>query len=357
MRWDGGVLLAALLLVVGGGGGGGTTGTSALSLKDVWRDLQQWITNSLSGSATLPWTEDLEDQSINSDAARFPSLIELATELKLNKCVEKLAEVGTSRIINHEGWFTLFCPTDEAFRREKFYPGEETLTDKMRLHVARGKFNSSDFKNEEKFPSLLSKRAVRINTYTANHRHLVTANGRPVIDMDNRARNGYLHIISEVMSSVYARVGSVISEMESCCPQHSILVQLARETGLYEKIDQADPVTLLAPTNGAFTRLHPGFLDRLRADGNLLKKVLSAHVINGTWYSAGLNPGDKLMNWAGDLVTINKNSDGSLRLGSARASLTDITSGNGVTHVIESLVIPQSARKEINKILRRLNNA
>ena len=43
------------------------------------------------------------------------------------------------RVLNHEGWFTLFCPTNEGFAREKFYPGEDTMLDKMRMHVARGK--------------------------------------------------------------------------------------------------------------------------------------------------------------------------------------------------------------------------
>ena len=32
------------------------------------------------------------------------------------------------------------------------------------------------------------------------------------------------------------------------------------------------------------------------------------------------------------------------RFNGAKAGLTDITSGNGVTHVVESLVIPKSAR-------------
>ena len=53
--------------------------------------------------------------------------------------VEQLRAAKIDRVLNHEGWFTLFCPTNEGFAREKFYPGEDTMLDKMRMHVARGK--------------------------------------------------------------------------------------------------------------------------------------------------------------------------------------------------------------------------
>jgi len=327
--------------------------TGAINWRTSWHDIKHWIQNRWDGN-------ELEDEMRSADnkisVGYTPNLIELAAELKLTKCVEKLTEVGTNRIINHEGWFTLFCPTDEAFNNEKFYPGEDTLTDKMRLHVARGKFNSSDFKNEITYRSLLSKRTVRMNTYTANHKHMVTANGRPVVDMDHRARNGYLHVISEVMSSVYDREGSTISEIDSCCPQHDLLIDLVQHAGMYEKIDTAEPVTFLAPTNGAFTRLHPDFLVHLKGNLPLLRQVLSAHLITGTWYSAGLNQGDKLKSWAGDLVTVEKEGDSTLRFNGAKAGLTDITSGNGVTHVVESLVIPKSARRGVKNMLKMLHS-
>ena len=54
----------------------------------------------------------------------------------------------------------------------------------------------------------------------------------------------------QVMSSVYARAGSVVSEIDECCPEHSDLLELIKLSGLYNKLDKEGPFTLLAPNNG-----------------------------------------------------------------------------------------------------------
>ena len=78
----------------------------------------------------------------------------------------------------------------------------------------------------------------------------VTANGRAVSSSDHLARNGVVHVLSSVMSSVYAREGSVVSELDECCPQHSEILSLVKVAGLYGKMDTEGPFTFLAPTNG-----------------------------------------------------------------------------------------------------------
>jgi hypothetical protein len=54
----------------------------------------------------------------------------------------------------------------------------------------------------------------------------------------------------QVMSSVYKRAGSVVSEIDECCPEHSDLVELVKLSGLFNKLDKEGPFTLLAPNNG-----------------------------------------------------------------------------------------------------------
>lgn len=324
-------VVALLLLLLG----------TASSFSISWRDIST-LFNSI-------WSND---RSINQ--AFTPNLLELAEGMKLTKCVEKLKEVGISRVINHEGWFTVFCPTNEAFAHEKFFPGQDTLTEKMRMHVARGKFNSSSFQNEVVFRSLLSQRLVRINVYSTQKSTMVTANGQPIVSMNHHARNGILHVISGVMSSVYDRGGSVVSEIEDCCPQHTNVVDLIRHAGLYNKMDKAEHITFLAPTNGAFTRLHPEFMTHIKQNPRLLREVLNSHVINGTWYTAGLTSGDKLKTWAGNFVTVTRNHD-DVKFENAETGWANINAKNGVAHVVESLIIPKTAQKEIKKLLNQLH--
>ena len=42
-------------------------------------------------------------------------------------------------------------------------------------------------------------------------------------------------------------------------------------------------------------------------------QVLAGHVIPGSWYTAGLFTGDKLKNWNGDFITVDKNQNGEIR--------------------------------------------
>jgi uncharacterized surface protein with fasciclin (FAS1) repeats len=301
--------------------------------------------------------EQVQQQVTVQASNGAPHLLQLATSLNLTTCVEKLQEVHLDRVLNHEGWFTVFCPTNEAFQYEKFYPGESTLTDKMRLHVGRGRVNSTQFKNEETFRSLLSKRDVRINVYPSKGEKasITTANGCPVVSVDHKARNGFIQVISKVMASVYKRDGSVISEIEECCPQHSFLIELFKLAGVYDALDQADTITFLAPVNSAFDRVHPDFLNHLKSNKPLLKKVLAGHIIPGTWYTAGLINGDKLKNWNGDLIPVEKTQTGEVRFNGAESSLTDVTAHNGVVHSISDLILSKSTEKEVEVLLRTLN--
>ena len=101
--------------------------------------------------------------------------------------------------------------------------------------------------NELTTKSLLSKRTIRLNVYSNK---VTTANGRTIVQTDFEARNGVLHVIDNVMASVYQRMGSVISEIDECCPQHSELIELVKLAGLYDTLDSKGPFTLLAPNNG-----------------------------------------------------------------------------------------------------------
>jgi len=327
-------ILACLFLV-------GTA--SALS----WQDINSFLQH-----LHRIWNPTIQDADI--EVSTTPNLIELADRMNLTTCVQKMKDVGIHRVINHEGWFTVFCPTNEAFAHQKFIPGEDTLTEKMRFHVARGKYNSTKFQNEAVFRSLLSQRDIRINIYSTKKSTMVTANGQPVVSMDHAARNGYLHVISGVMSSIYDRRGSVISEIEQCCPQNAVLIELFKTAGMFDKLDRANPVTFLAPTNGAFTRLHPKFINEMKRNPGLLREILSAHVIPGTWYTAGLQDGDKFKSWAGNFVTIQKDSSGNIRFSNVQTGMTDISASNGVTHVVDSLIIPKKIKNKVKNILKKL---
>ena len=43
--------------------------------------------------------------------------------------------------------------------------------------------------------------------------------------------------------------------------------------GMFDTLDQVDPVTFLAPVNAAWEQIHPDFVDQLKKDMKLLRQV------------------------------------------------------------------------------------
>ena len=76
--------------------------------------------------------------------AAKPNLVDLALSLNLTTFVDSIRKAGVDKIINHEGKFTVFAPTNEAFEHEKCYPGEISRADILRFHVAWGTLKSKD---------------------------------------------------------------------------------------------------------------------------------------------------------------------------------------------------------------------
>jgi len=304
----------------------------------------------------LDWAKPKYVQE-EAERSEHPNLVKLASDLGLNECVKRMKQVGMDQLLNHEGWYTLFCPTDEGFANGDIFPGDELLVQKMRLRVARGLYNSSDFHNEAVFRSLLPQRFIRINKYEISKEEQIrTANGQEIISMNHRARNGYIHILKTMMGSVYDRAGTVISELKICCPQHAEMIELMEYAGLYKELDEANPVTFLVPTNAAFIKMHPQFLIHLKKNKPLLKKVLRAHIIDGTWYTAGLVNGIKLRTWSNEIITITNNGEGLIKFSNAEAGMVDMNATNGVTHAVQSLVIPNSVRREVEELLAKLHS-
>ena len=123
-------------------------------------------------------------------------------------------------------------------------------------------------------------------------------------------------------------------------PQLSLLAVLMQEAGLTE-LDEATPdrpVTLFAPTDEAFDALPADAFAKLRADPEVLRRVLSHHAAAGALLVSDLV--------AGPLETLD---GGSLEIGSDGATVTvsgamvlasDIAAANGVVHVIDAVLVP-----------------
>ena len=126
----------------------------------------------------------------------------------------------------------------------------------------------------------------------------------------------------------------------------STLVAAVKAAGLVETLKGAGPFTVFAPTNAAFDKLPKGAVAGLMKPESKAKLagVLTYHVIAGRLVAADLKDGQELttVNGAKLKVTV---KDGKVMVGNgkdapATVQIADVISSNGVTHVIDGVVLP-----------------
>ena len=104
----------------------------------------------------------------------------------------------------------------------------------------------------------------------------------------------------------------------------------------------AGPFTVFAPNNAAFEALPAGTVDTLLKTENKaqLTNILTYHVVAGRYTSADLMDGQKLTTVQGEQITIGKMGNTITVNGNATVETADVISSNGVTFVIDAVLMP-----------------
>ncbi len=120
------------------------------------------------------------------------------------------------------------------------------------------------------------------------------------------------------------------------------VVAAVKAAGLVDTLKGPGPFTVFAPTNDAFAKLPAGTVDNLlkpdmKAD---LTSILTYHVVAGRYTAADLKDGMTLKTVNGATLKVS-NVGGVVKInGSAMVQTADVISSNGVTHVIDTVLMP-----------------
>lgn len=123
---------------------------------------------------------------------------------------------------------------------------------------------------------------------------------------------------------------------------HTTLVAAVKAAGLAETLSGAGPFTVFAPTNAAFAALPAGAVDGLLKPESKekLTGVLTYHVVSGAVKAADLKDGQKIKTVQGEELTVGV-KDGKVTINGANVTIADVVSSNGVTHVIDAVLMPK----------------
>jgi uncharacterized surface protein with fasciclin (FAS1) repeats len=124
----------------------------------------------------------------------------------------------------------------------------------------------------------------------------------------------------------------------ACVSPYKTLTKLLTDAGLVDTLKGPGPFTVFAPTDEAFAAVPKATLDQIAANPELLKRVLTYHVVAGAVKSTDLK--------LGSVATLNKSAitvganGTNFTINSANVTKADKVCSNGVLHVLDKVLIP-----------------
>lgn len=271
-----------------------------------------------------------------------PDIVDVAVSAgSFKTLVTAVKAAGLVETLKGEGPFTVFAPTDEAFAKLPKGTVEALLKDKGKLrailkyHVVPGKVLAADVVKLDSARTVLGQK-VTISTADG-----VKVDGAKVVKTDIPASNGVIHVIDTVILPK-----DDIIDVARKAGSFKTLLTAIDAAGLEDAIRGGEALTVFAPTDDAFAKLPKGTVESLLQDKKKLAGILKYHVVAGTVTAADVVKLDSAKTLQGSTVAINASSG--VKINNASVTKADVKAGNGVIHVIDSVLIPSegSARAE-----------
>lgn len=273
-------------------------------------------------------------------------------QLRFTYLTYALIRTGLIEDLAAQGSFTVFAPTDDAFRRAGFKKLSDlnavpvpTLRAILLYHVLGARVLAAQVPAGPNAEVTTLNGAKVYATRKPGPR--VFINGEPVILPNILASNGVLHAINKVlMPPVGNLVQTVVADPDLSYLVAAVLRASQGSVNVAQVLSGAGPFTVFAPTNDAFKKAgFPTIASITGANPEQLIPVLTYHVTTGRVFSSDLRNGLMPVMLSGGTTTITLN-DGKARIrgnGNNQASKitrTNTVATNGVVHVIDRVLLP-----------------
>ncbi len=157
----------------------------------------------------------------------------------------------------------------------------------------------------------------------------------------------FLVAVAGLSATSFARApqGTDIVDTATAAGNFKTLTSLVVKAGLVGTLKGTGPFTVLAPTDAAFAKVPKGTMAKLAANSDLLKKVLTYHVIPGSIMAADLKNGAKVKTVEGETVKVHITGK-VVKFNGSTVTMADVKASNGVIHAIDKVLIPPSGLKK-----------
>lgn len=248
---------------------------------------------------------------------------------------------GLAGTLQGAGPFTVFAPTDAAFNAlpdgvldALLQDPTGDLADILLYHVLGAEVASSSVTNGLIAQPLNDANTLKFTRTGADDFFFV--NQAQITVRDIPADNGVVHVIDAVVLPGETVVDVAIDNNFTTLTTAVVAAEL-----LPALTDPAGTFTVFAPTDDAFAALPAGTLDALLQDptGDLAN-ILLYHVLGAEAFSTDLSDGQMATTLLGQDITVTISGD-TVRINNATVVMADVSSDNGVVHVIDAVLLPE----------------
>ena len=278
------------------------------------------------------------------DGHKKQDIVDTAVSAKVfGTLVAAVQAADLESALRSKGPFTVFAPTDDAFKKlpagtvESLLKPEnkDKLISILKFHVVAGNVMAADV---VKLSSAKTIQGESIKIMVKDGK--VFLNGTTqVVKTDVSASNGTIHVIDSVL---IPSMKKDIVDTAVSTNMFNTLVAAVKAAGLVDTLKGDGPFTVLAPTDEAFAKLPAGTVENLLKPENkdMLVKILTYHVISGDVRAETVMTLKSAKTVQGQEVYI-KTKKGKVMINGAKVVKADVEASNGVIHVIDTVLMPK----------------
>jgi uncharacterized surface protein with fasciclin (FAS1) repeats len=292
-----------------------------------------------------------QEAGMGNDAGQTPAgpkdIVDTAVAAgSFNTLVAAVQSAGLEATLRGPGPFTVFAPTDAAFAAVPKFLTDKLLTPPYKgelgliltYHVLSGSVKAADVLGKTSMPDTVSGAKLSVDGTGGK----VVVNGTSnVTSADVMASNGVIHAVDGVLLPTIA---DTAAHYDDGTTTFKTLVAALTAAELAATLGGPGPFTVFAPTDAAFAKIPKETLDNLLLPANKaqLQTILKYHVLSGAPVYAKDVAAGSVTTLSGPATITIEGADVKIDAGGEKAKviLTDLPASNGVTHVIDTVILP-----------------
>ncbi|CAH1711005.1 unnamed protein product [Chironomus riparius] len=312
------------------------------------------VRSSISYSPTFTTTPPT---TVQASTQKSPDLAEILRNSGLYAMAKYLRQSGLDSILNETGPYTIFAPTDKAFKsllvqlggpekaEEKFRNNPRLLSGLLLHHVIPGSFKIEELQDEMTGVSLAGTQ-LRVNQYQMqdvewNDIKVTTINGATISPENNDIviPQGIAHAIDRCMFPL--PVGDILQTLQSDRERRfTNFLRAVFASNMADTLQNKGikTYTIFAPTDFAFSHLTQEELNTMISDKDSAQQLVNRHIVPGTLFTSGMRFYQVKDTLAEDkAITVQKNG-GKVKVNDSTILTSNIPATNGVIHAIDTLL-------------------